>query len=242
MTATPRPRVLISRAEDVTGERWQDYADRITEAGGAPVDLALDAWQRSGTPDAAPPIEYDALVLTGGVDIDPACYGEARSERVTEVNPERDRYELALLRAALEHDVPVLAICRGHQLLNVASGGTLLQHIEERDPHRSRRGADGVTIESGWHDVTLEEGSLLRSVLGTTLVHTNSRHHQAVTPDRVAPPLRVAGTTEDGIVEALEDPAHRWVVSVQWHPERPEVAASFAPLFAALVEAARDRT
>ncbi|MSP22078.1 MAG: gamma-glutamyl-gamma-aminobutyrate hydrolase family protein [Dehalococcoidia bacterium] len=226
-----RPRILVTRAEDVTDERWADYADRITSAGGTPIEMSLADWHHG----AVPP-EHDGLLLTGGVDIDPAVYGERRSERVTDVNRARDDFELALLRAALDRDVPVLGVCRGHQLFNVAHGGTLLQHIEEREPHRSRRGADG-TIESGWHDVDVRPGTLLASALGVRRARANSRHHQAVTPERLAPGLEVAATTEDGIVEALVAPSKRWAVSVQWHPERTEVGGTFDGLFLAFVEA-----
>jgi putative glutamine amidotransferase len=231
-TSSPaRPRILITRAEDVTDERWADYADRVSAAGGEPVEVALAGWN-----SAAPAPVGDGLVLTGGVDIDPAVYGAPRSERVVEINRARDDFELALLREALVRDVPVLGICRGHQLFNVAHGGTLLQHIEEREPHRSRRGPDG-TIESGWHDVEVRPGTLLAAALGVTRVRANSRHHQAVTPELVGPGLEVAATTADGIVEALVDPSRRWAVSVQWHPERAETGDAFAGLFRAFVEA-----
>ena len=230
MNASTRPRILITSAEDVTGERWADYADRVTAAGGEPIECALADWR----PDAIP--EHDGLLLTGGVDIDPAVYRETRSERVVEVNRARDDFELTLLRDALARDVPVLGVCRGHQLFNVAHGGTLLQHIEEREPHRSRRGPDG-TIESGWHDIDVRTGTLLAGTLEGSRMRTNSRHHQAVTRERVAPGLEVAATTEDGIVEALVDPSRRWAVSVQWHPERAEMGAAFDGLFRAFVEA-----
>ncbi len=235
MTDTAKPRIAITRAEEVTGERWEDYADRIREAGGEPVAVDLEAWRA----EAAPP-EFDALVLTGGVDIDPAKYGAERSERVIETNAQRDEFELALLREALERDVPVLGVCRGHQVFNVAYGGSLLQHIEEREPHRSRRAADGVGIDSGWHDVEVAAGTRLAAVLGEASVHVNSRHHQAVTAERVAPGLEVAATAPDGIIEALEDPSKRWAVSVQWHPERTEVAERFTTLWADFVCAARE--
>lgn len=233
MSDEPRPRILISRAEDVTGERWSDYADRVAAAGGEPVEAGLEDWQAGQSAPVA-----DGLILTGGIDVDPAVYGAERSERVSEVSRVRDDFELVLLRAALERDIPVLGVCRGHQLLNVAYGGGLLQHIEEREPHRSRRGADGV-IESGWHDVALRPGTRLAAILGEDPIRANSRHHQAVTGERVAPGLEVAGTTADGIVEALEDPAKRWVVSVQWHPERKEMGDASAPLFEAFVRACR---
>lgn len=234
MQFSPRPRVLITRAEDVPSERWDDYADRVRAAGGDPVVAAL------GTPLEALTAEpVGGLILTGGVDIDPAIYGEQRSERVTEVNRARDEFELALLRWGLAGDTPVLGVCRGHQLLNVAMGGTLVQHLEEREPHRSRRGADGI-IDSGWHDVDIVPGTLLATVLGLNAMRTNSRHHQAVTLERRAPDLRTAATTADGVVEALVHPSMRWVVSVQWHPERAEMGDSCVPLFDAFVAACRE--
>jgi putative glutamine amidotransferase len=230
-----RPRILISRAEDVTDERWADYGDRVTAAGGEPIAGDLDDW----TPGADTP-QFDGLILTGGVDIDPARYGEAPSERLGTVNAERDAFEAALLEEALARDVPVLGICRGHQLFNVVHGGSLLQHIEEREPHRARRGEDG-SIASGWHEVTLRPGTILAGVLGGEPLRVNSRHHQAVTPERLAPGLNVAATTEDGVVEALEDPSKRWAVSVQWHPERAEMGEAPRALFEAFVAACREQ-
>jgi len=224
-TTQVRPTVLVTRAEDIPYERWEDYADRLVEAGARPLEIRLESWSVGAS---APP--HAGLVLTGGADIDPARYGEAPAERAGTPDPRRDAFELTLLQDALERDIPVLAICRGHQLLNVAYGGSLLQHLEDREPHRARRGADGETIDSGWHDVDLVAGSRLARLLGRERVRTNSRHHQAVTLDRVAPGLTVAGTTAE-VVEALEDPAKTWVQSVQWHPERPENAAPFRPLF-----------
>ena len=143
-----------------------------------------------------------------------------------------------MLTDAFERDVPVLAICRGHQLFNVFAGGSLLQHIHEREPHRARRG-EGDAIDSGWHNVTAEPGSLLHSVFGDRTLRVNSRHHQAVTTDRVAEGLNVVAATPDGVVEALERPDRRWALSVQWHPEREE-AADQRPLFEAFVAACRE--
>ena len=223
------PRVLISRAEEIPGERWDDYVDRVVAAGGIPVPSTLEAWRQGERPG------FDAVILTGGVDVDPARYGEASSRHVTETNPARDTFEAALIDAALSRDLPLLAICRGHQLLNVVRGGSLLQHIEERDPHRARRGPDG-TIESGWHEVTLIPGTLLHDVLGVGSIHTNSRHHQAVTADRLSPEMRPAGTVGN-VVEAAVVPGRRWAVSVQWHPERPEMQPEGQRLFDALVRA-----
>lgn len=231
---TERPRILITRAEDVTGERWNDYADRVQAAGGEPVAADLAGW----TPGAEPP-PYEGVILTGGVDVDPTRYGDPPSDRLGPTNGDRDAFEAALIEHALDHDRPVLGICRGHQLFNVVHGGSLLQHIEEREPHRSRRGEDG-RIASGWHEVEVAPGTILAGILGDAPLRVNSRHHQAVTPDRLAPGLTVAATTEDGIIEALEDPSKRWALSVQWHPERSEMDGEASrALFEAFVEACR---
>ncbi|MEZ4501814.1 MAG: gamma-glutamyl-gamma-aminobutyrate hydrolase family protein [Dehalococcoidia bacterium] len=229
-----RPTVLITRAEVIPYERWEDYADRVLEAGARPLEYRLEQWL-AGTPVPA----HEGLLMTAGVDIDPARYGEEPDVRTGEPDPQRDAFDFALLESALERDLPVFAICRSHQLLNVAYGGSLLQHLEDREPHRARRGADGETIESGWHDVDLAPGSRLARLLGRDRVRTNSRHHQAVTLDRVAPGLTVTGTTGD-VVEALEDTSKTWVQSVQWHPERPENAAPFKALFEDFAAACAD--
>ena len=234
--AADRPRILITRAEEVMGERWGDYADRIAETGAEPVAYDQAEWERDGTLPA-----YDGLLVTAGVDIDPARYGEEQSEYVREIAPDRDDFETALLNDAFERDMPVLAICRGHQLFNVVAGGSLVQHIHEREPHRARRG-EGDAIDSGWHEITVEPGSLLASVFGERTLRVNSRHHQAVTTDRVAEGLSVVATTGDGVVEALERPDRRWAVSVQWHPERDEMADDQRSLFDAFVAACREAT
>ena len=236
MRGMPLPRILITRAEAIPGECWDDYAGRVRDAGGAPLAADLDS---RGAGNATPP--HEGLLLTAGVDIDPARYGECRSERVREVNPDRDAFELTLLQSALERDIPVFGICRGHQLFNVGHGGSLLQHLEQREPHRARRGADSESIESGWHDVEIVPGTLLARAIGEraagTTVRTNSRHHQAVTAERVGSGLVVAATAADGVVEALVAPGRRWALSVQWHPEMEEAAEPFRPLFEAFVRA-----
>ena len=186
-SAGDRPRVLVTRAEEVVGERWNDYADRVREAGAEAVAFDQTTWERDGAPSS-----YDGLMITAGVDIDPARYGEERAPQVREIAPHRDDFETAILENALRRDVPVLAICRGHQLFNVAAGGSLLQHIAEREPHRARRG-EGEAIDSGWHDVELAAGSRLAAAFGAQQLHVNSRHHQAVTPGARRPRPRGHG-------------------------------------------------
>ncbi|MDO9445509.1 MAG: gamma-glutamyl-gamma-aminobutyrate hydrolase family protein [Dehalococcoidia bacterium] len=237
-----RPTILISRAETIPGEDWEDYATCVAAAGGDPC--ALDVLVPL---DIATLPSHAGVIVTGGVDIDPARYGAPRSERVTEVNPVRDEAEAALIQHALRAGLPLFCICRGFQLLNVVHRGTLLQHLEEREPHRARRGADGVSIESGWHEVTVTPGSRLASITGRAALRVNSRHHQAVETARVAPGLRATAVAPDGVVEALEVPGHPWALGVQWHPERAEMAgnpalsAGAVPLFDAFVAACRAR-
>lgn len=150
----------------------------------------------------------DGLLLAGGTDIDPAMYGAQRRPE-TDKNPDKDRdsLESVLLREALERDLPVLAICRGLQLLNVALGGTLVQHTEG---HRYPEQPDV-------HPITIASHSRLRSILGVDEFVVNSRHHQCV--DRVASGLVVVARAPDNVIEALELPGKRFVLAVQWHPE-----------------------
>ena len=157
------------------------------------------------------------LLLTGGEDVNPACYGAAPHPALGAVHPERDATELALLAAARELRLPVLAICRGIQLLNVALGGTLLQDLPSQRPsavnHDQPRDAAERT-----HDAAIVAGTRLAAATGATAIAVNSYHHQAV--DRLAPGLLVSATASDGLIEGVEaEDAAWWVVAVQWHPE-----------------------
>ncbi len=221
------------RWEDVAGETVERYWDRLREAGLDPIDF-----HRSGRLAACA-----GLVLTGGVDVDPQRYGEPRHVKVRRIDPDRDEFELSILNEALAAGLPVLAICRGHQLLNVALGGALLQHIESGE-HAADYRTEGYPSRS--HSVNLCEGSRLRGWLGADAVGVNSRHHQAVTPERLAPGLKVAALSPDGLVEAVESEQHDWVVGIQWHPEREEpqlagFAQHSARLFAAFAQAVGSR-
>jgi gamma-glutamyl-gamma-aminobutyrate hydrolase PuuD len=235
-----RPRIVVTRWEDVLGEAVERYWARVAEAGGEVVDLhEANAASASQLMAAA-----DGLMLTGGVDVDPARYGEARHAKVKETRPERDAMEMAALEVALARDLPVLAICRGHQLLNVALGGSLLQHIES-GAHRADYRVEGYP--SRWHIVRLTEGGRLAEALCATTFETNSRHHQAVDAAGLAPGLRAIAWADDRdaeLVEGVVSAGHTWVTGVQWHPERPEEQRpEFAPrmrgLFAAFVAATR---
>ena len=157
------------------------------------------------------------LVLTGGEDVDPGRYDAAPHAALGAVNVERDATELALVAAARERRTPVLAICRGIQVLNVALGGSLVQDLPSERPSHVEHGADGAR-DRRVHDVHVVPGSRLADAMGSAHVVANSLHHQAL--DRVAPALRVTATAADGVVEGAEtvDDAW-WVLAVQWHPE-----------------------
>ncbi|HEY3257835.1 MAG TPA: gamma-glutamyl-gamma-aminobutyrate hydrolase family protein [Gemmatimonadaceae bacterium] len=162
----------------------------------------------------------DGLVLTGGEDVDPALYGQLPHERLSTVNRRRDETEIALVLAAREARKPVLAICRGPQLLNVALGGTLIQDIEACVPGALPHDAEGVhdVRDVRAHDVTIEPGSRVAAAVGDTRITVNSLHHQSILDP--APGLRVTARAPDGIIEAVESEDNDWwVVAVQWHPE-----------------------
>ena len=214
-----RPRILVTVDEDVPGGQWDaysaDYARAIEAAGGDPFPVFYGRYDSRSVPP------HDGLLVIGGNDVDPANYGEPPDEHLTEVIPARDLAEIALIHLAIEEQRPLLGICRGEQILNVACGGSLHQHIEggsESGP------SDGE--ESAWHSVSVTPGSLLARIAGEAPLRVNSRHHQAVTPGRLAPGLSEAGRAgHDGLVvlEAIEMRGHPFALGVQWHPERPEM-------------------
>jgi putative glutamine amidotransferase len=204
MAAAARVAVTRSRTADAS-----DYLARLREAGLEPVEVFEPGATLSGCA---------GLLITGGRDLDPALYGEEPQPQTQEPNRERDELDFSLLEQALSSDLPVLAICRGHQVLNVLCGGSLQQHIPAGNHAAESEPPNG----SRWHEVTLEGQSKIASIYGRTTLQVNSRHHQSVTPDRLASGLVCAGLSLDGCVEALESRQHRWVIGVQWHPEREE--------------------
>ena len=199
------------------------YADAVAEAGGEPVLLP------TGAVSAEAVRRLDGLVLAGGADVDPARYGHQAGPHTTVLRPERDAAELAVLQAALSRDLPLLAICRGMQLLNVELGGDLLQHLP--DVPGAGIHNPGAGLFAG-RQVRTAPGTQLDRLLGPTAA-VDCHHHQAL--DRIAPELTPSAWAEDGLVEAVEATGRRFCLGVQWHPE----AGADRRLFEALVSAAQ---
>jgi len=213
----------------------RSYVTAVQRAGGLAVLLPPDP---VATEDPGQLLELiDGLMLAGGADIDPSCYGQEAHPNTTDTVPERDAFEIALVRAAIERDMPVLGICRGMQLINVACGGTLLQHLPERFGHHEHRRVVG-SFDGADHNVELREGTLAMRVVGEARHATKSHHHQGI--DRLGDGLEVSGVSAmDGLPEAIEVAGARFVLGVQWHPEADETSSVVGALVAAAEEAAR---
>lgn len=238
-----KPRIGITswhRNDSDRLERWvairDTYTGAVRAAGGLPIILPI------ADDDAETIAAYlsavDGLLFSGGEDIAPAYYGESKDERCQEPDPERDLFEIHLARTALERQVPMLGICRGLQVVNVAAGGTLYQDIACRPGTRDYHSASSADRGRLIHGVRLVPGSRLRTVMGVAESQVTSTHHQFVRD--VAPGFRVgAESAEDGIVEGIEQPDHVFTLAVQWHPERIyNERAEHLALFRALVKAA----
>jgi putative glutamine amidotransferase len=223
------PRPLIGICTALEQARWSvwnrraallayEYITEIQRAGGLALMIPPDE-RLVVDPDEVLD-RLDALILAGGADIDPSAYGADPHPTTLDTVPERDRTEIALARRAIERDMPVLGICRGMQVINVAQGGTLTQHVPELVGHEDHRRNPG-SFENSDHDVQLDPDSLAIRVAGETPHGTKSHHHQAV--DRLGDGLVVTGySTLDDLPETIEAPAKRFVLGVQWHPEADE--------------------
>ncbi len=187
-----------------------NYLDVVERAGGIPVIIAPTEDNIASQLD-----RLDGVVLTGGADVDPGEYGGERKEAVYGVNPERDRYELELTRLALRKKLPIMAICRGLQVLNVAMGGTLVEHVpDEYGETVLHRGGESNKVD---HPVSIAPGSKLAEILSLTEMECASYHHQSVR--QPAPGFEVVASADDGVIEAIESDEYPQVIAVQWHPE-----------------------
>jgi putative glutamine amidotransferase len=215
-----------------------DYLESVRRAGGEPSELVYERDEPRLVVARA-----QGLLLTGGGDVDPALYGEPPHETFQPSEAGRDEYEIALIRAAAEADLPIFAICRGMQILNVALGGTLVQDI----PSMVNGAVHHAVPEPRYaiaHEVWVATGSRLGKMMAEKLegetCQVNSRHHQAV--KTVAPGWEVTGTAPDGVIESIEQPGEVFRLAVQWHPENFWRTGEFRPLFEAFIEAARQVT
>lgn len=234
-----KPRIGITRKGTLSKAQENNHARyrlRVEESGGNPIDLlpAANASFKSIQQDG-----IQGVLFTGGGDLNPVLYGE-QSRGSKNIDDERDRFEIELMRGMLSAGSPILAICRGFQILNVACGGTLLQDIPT-PPYRQHADNAGASAQ---HTIDVTDGSHLHSLLGNSPIAVNSRHHQAVTRTTLGCPLvPTAFSSGEDIVEAIEKPGKAWVVAVQWHPERIEdnIGNSFQVLFRDFIRAAAER-
>lgn len=223
-------RPVIGITTYVTPARWSNWE---LEAALVPADYVRAVERAGGRALLVPPSHdgveetlesLDGLIFSGGSDLDPELYGQEAHAETSDVVRNRDTAELALLEAALERDMPVLAICRGSQVLNVARGGDLVQHLPDVVGDEKHKHTPGTFAD---HDVSVEDGSRLASVLGER-APVKSHHHQGF--GKVGEGLRVVAHAEDGTIEAVEDPTRRFVLGVLWHPEAGEDARLFEEL------------
>lgn len=219
-----------------TCRKLEDYKQAVLHVGGDVriVEVSMRVDEALGG--------LHGLMLTGGDDVAPVRYGERRHDKTVEIEPERDEFELALVAAAHARQLPIFAICRGIQVLNVAHGGTLVQDIPAQVTGAVNHSlpVPPNTSYALAHEVWVERDSLLSRLMGDRLnadaCEVNSRHHQAV--KAVAAGFRVVATAPDGVIEAIEDPAGGFCLGVQWHPENFWRTGEFRPLFEGFLEAA----
>ncbi len=209
------------------------YIDAVQTAGGIPILLPPNQLDPASVFDAV-----DGLIFSGGGDINPELYGGFVDRTVYSVNAERDNFELSLAKLALRAEIPVLGICRGMQVLNVASGGNLVVHVPDAygDEVTHRQENPIRAIE---HIIKIDPDSRLAKIMGTTSTNVVSWHHQAV--QTMIPGWQIVARAPDGLIEAIEYKYHPWMVAVQWHPEMSPKSLPDCGIFRAFVEAAASK-
>lgn len=225
------PIIAVTRCKSI-----DDYLKSVARAGGEPRVLDPEGGPGEVALDSA-----EGLLLTGGPDVDPARYGEERHATVSAIAPERDEFEIALIRAAMSRGLPIFGICRGMQVLNVALGGSLIQDLPSHGD-RTIEHSKTTPLCAIAHEVWVNPTSIVASLMPEKMAEAdacavNSRHHQAV--NRLAAGLEVAATAPDGVIEAIERPGVPFCVAVQWHPENFWRTGEFRELFEGFVEACR---
>ncbi|HEU5163079.1 MAG TPA: gamma-glutamyl-gamma-aminobutyrate hydrolase family protein [Thermoanaerobaculia bacterium] len=231
---------LIAIAADIAAAEGRErasvpasYIEAVRRAGGMPLLVPPGEDGEA----AAVVGRADALLLVGGNDCDPALFGEEPHPSIELIDPRRQRSDLALAAAARRAGLPTLGICLGMQIMNVAAGGTLIQDIPSQVGGRIPHG--GESSDRARHAVTVDEGSRLAALIGAGRHDVNSTHHQAVRA--AGSGIALTAVADDGVVEALEDPAHPFYLGVQWHPEDMAGERAADPLFEAFIAAARER-
>ncbi len=226
-------RIALTLGDEASKNEKNDYVRALIEAGFRREEIVVLP------PGSAPEGRFDGVVLGGGLDVDPARYGRERKPGANvEIDPDRDATDFAAFEKARREEVPVLGICRGMQLVNVALGGTLHQDIPSERPSEIVHAVPGQHPERRDHKVVVKPGTRLSKIARADEIDVNSRHHQAV--ERLAPGTEVAALAPDGLIEAFES-ASPWLLAVQWHPENLREDPASRRIFAEFARAVRER-
>ncbi|MBC5637715.1 gamma-glutamyl-gamma-aminobutyrate hydrolase family protein [Ornithinibacillus sp. BX22] len=212
-----KPLIGVITSTDLDGDVYyegKDNVNAILKAGGVPILLPYYEQEEDLTAIAG---MIDGLYATGGYDIDPTLFGEEPHPNLGTILPERDTFEISIMKKMLELEKPILGVCRGSQTLNIALGGDMYQDIYAQIPSTLLQHRQNAPKYHGSHFVEVKEGSLLHRLTGETKLRVNSRHHQA---NRNVPnPLQISATASDGVIEAIESTEHQFALALQWHPE-----------------------